>query len=67
MSISISGSKYAAMYGPTVGDTKAAGNVYEHVLLHQLEAHALLQNGKQHVQTALVEACGRALRGAIGC
>ena len=49
-----------------VGDAQAAGDVEEDVFLHQLEADALFQYGQQHVQTALVETGGRALRGAVG-
>ena len=46
--------------------TEASSDVEEHILLCQLEAHALLEHGKEHVHAAKVEASGRALWGAIG-
>ena len=33
----------------------------------ELEAYALLEHGQQHVEAAVVEAVGRALRCAVGC
>jgi len=49
-----------------VGDAQAAGNVDEDIFLRQFEADALLEYGQQHVETALVEACGSALGRAVG-
>lgn len=42
-------------------------DIEEHVFLHQLEAYALLKDGKQHVQPSLVKACGGALWRAVSC
>ena len=49
-----------------VGHPESAGDIDEHILLHELEADALLEYGQQHVQSALVETCGGALWGAVG-
>ena len=57
---------YDAEVHGEVGDAQPAGNVDEDVLLHQLEAYALLEHGQQHVQPALVEAGGLALGRAVG-
>jgi hypothetical protein len=49
-----------------VGDAQSACYVEEHVLLPEFEAHALLQNGKQHVEAADVEARGAVLWNTVG-
>ncbi len=49
-----------------VVDLQSAGDVKEHVLAVELEAYALFENGKEHVETAAVEAGHGALRCAVG-
>jgi len=56
---------YHAEVGGKVCNAQSAGNVDEHILLHKLEAYALFEYGKKHVEPALVEACGRTLRCAV--
>ena len=49
-----------------VCDADAAGDVEEDVLLCEFEADAFLKHGEEHVQSSYVEACGGALRCAVG-
>ena len=60
------GRYYAQVHGQ-VGHAKASRNVEEDVFLGQLEPHALLEHGQEHVEPPLVEARRSALRGAVGC
>ena len=41
-----------------VSHPQAACDIDKDVFLSQFEPYALLQHGQQHVQSALVEACG---------
>jgi len=56
---------YHAEVGGKVGNAQSAGNVDEHIFLHKLEAYALFEYGKKHVEPALVEASGRPLWCAV--
>ena len=59
------GADDAEVYGGVV-DAEASGDIEKHILLCQLEAHALFKHSQEHIHATQVEACSRALRGAIG-
>ena len=49
-----------------VGHPETTCDVDEHVLLDKFETDTLLEDGEEHVETALVETGGRALGRAVG-